>query len=64
MAVRSPCNNVCTIDRRSGWCAGCARTVDEITRWPLASEAERVAIVAALPQRRAILETRKRWWRR
>ena len=47
----SPCTNVCRIDPRSGWCEGCRRTVDEITRWPLASEAERAAILAELPGR-------------
>ena len=49
--VPSPCINVCRIDRRSGWCDGCRRTVDEITRWPLASDAERLAILAELPGR-------------
>ena len=51
MALRSPCINVCRIDRRSGLCEGCKRTVDEITRWPLASEAEQAAILAELPGR-------------
>lgn len=51
MTVASPCTNVCRIDPRSGFCEGCRRTVDEITRWPLASEAERRAIVAELPSR-------------
>ncbi len=49
--VVSPCTNVCRIDRRSGFCEGCRRTVDEITRWPLASDAERRAILAELPAR-------------
>ncbi len=49
--VRSPCINVCHIDSRSGYCEGCRRTVEEITRWPLASEAERAAVVAELPGR-------------
>ena len=49
--VRSPCINVCRIDSRSGYCEGCRRTVEEITRWPLASEAERAAVVAELPGR-------------
>jgi len=49
--VPSPCTNVCRIDRRSGWCEGCRRTVDEITRWPLADDAERLAILADLPSR-------------
>ncbi|KPF74670.1 hypothetical protein IP88_07795 [alpha proteobacterium AAP81b] len=51
MALRSPCINICRIHRRSGLCEGCKRTVDEITRWPLASEAEQAAILAALPDR-------------
>ena len=51
MSVVSPCTNVCRIDRRSGWCEGCRRTVDEITRWPLASDAERSSILDQLPAR-------------
>jgi len=62
MPVRSPCINVCAIDRRSGWCEGCARSIDEIMRWPLASEDERTTILAALPGRQAQMASRKRWW--
>ncbi len=51
MALRSPCINVCRIHRRSGLCEGCKRTVEEITRWPLASEAEQADILARLPER-------------
>lgn len=57
----SPCINVCRIDRRSGWCEGCRRTVDEITRWPLASEAERAAILAELPGRTSRKRLGVRW---
>jgi len=49
--VASPCTNVCRIDRRSGWCEGCRRSIDEITRWSVASDDERRAILAALPGR-------------
>ncbi len=49
--LRSPCVNVCRIDARSGLCEGCKRTVAEITRWPLASNAEQAAILAELPGR-------------
>jgi len=62
MPVASPCTNVCVIDRRSGWCNGCARSIDEIMRWPLANEAERAAIVDQLPARRDALAQRKRPW--
>jgi predicted Fe-S protein YdhL (DUF1289 family) len=51
VTIISPCINTCRIDRRSGWCEGCRRTVDEITRWPLASATERAAILAELPGR-------------
>ncbi|MGL4541570.1 MAG: DUF1289 domain-containing protein [Polymorphobacter sp.] len=64
MPVRSPCTNVCAIDRHSGWCDGCARRIDEIMRWPQASEAERTTILAALPDRRTQMASRQRWWRR
>ncbi|WP_243450625.1 DUF1289 domain-containing protein [Sandarakinorhabdus glacialis] len=53
MTLLSPCTNVCRIDPKSGLCEGCRRTVDEITRWPLASEDERAAILAELPSRPA-----------
>ncbi|MGH8799774.1 MAG: DUF1289 domain-containing protein, partial [Casimicrobiaceae bacterium] len=32
-AVASPCTSVCTIDRPTGLCAGCFRTLDEIAGW-------------------------------
>ena len=51
MTVTSPCINVCRIERRSGLCEGCRRTVDEITRWSRARDTERRAILASLPQR-------------
>jgi predicted Fe-S protein YdhL (DUF1289 family) len=59
--VASPCTNVCRIDRRSGWCEGCGRTMAEITGWPLASDDERRAILAALPARQP---RRTSWLRR
>jgi uncharacterized protein len=51
--IESPCNKICTIDTRSGLCAGCARTIDEIARWGTMSDSERARIMAELPARRA-----------
>ncbi|WP_144157865.1 DUF1289 domain-containing protein [Paraburkholderia sp. BCC1885] len=31
--VPSPCINVCRMDKASGWCEGCLRTIDEIRGW-------------------------------
>ena len=61
MTVRSPCTNVCRIDRRSGWCDGCRRTVAEIMAWPTASEAEQRAILAELPTRSPRKRLGVRW---
>jgi predicted Fe-S protein YdhL (DUF1289 family) len=41
------------MDERSGLCAGCARTLDEIASWSVLDDDARRAIVAALPARKA-----------
>ena len=53
--VPSPCTNICKMDARSGFCLGCARTLDEIARWGQASNDERRRILAQLPARRPAL---------
>jgi predicted Fe-S protein YdhL (DUF1289 family) len=57
MPISSPCTKVCTVDPRSGLCRGCGRTLDEIAQWGSLSEAQRLHIMAQLPQR---LETSAR----
>ena len=49
--MKSPCNNVCQLDPKSGLCIGCARTLDEIARWAEMSDAERERVTAELPHR-------------
>jgi len=39
------------IDGVTGLCFGCGRTLPEIAKWGGMSEAERLAIMATLPQR-------------
>jgi hypothetical protein len=36
----------------TGWCEGCQRTIDEITRWSRATDDDRRAILAAVAERR------------
>jgi predicted Fe-S protein YdhL (DUF1289 family) len=50
--VASPCISVCAIDPRTGLCAGCFRSLDEIAGWITLSNDEKRAVVAALPARR------------
>jgi len=52
-AVPSPCISVCRIDPASGWCEGCYRTIDEIARWAVLDDAEKVAVWVELGRRRA-----------
>ena len=49
--IASPCVNICRIDAR-GLCEGCARTLDEISRWTRESDGWRAAVMASLPSRR------------
>lgn len=52
-AASTPCIKVCVIDPASKLCEGCGRTLAEIAQWGRLSEAERLAIMAALPERLA-----------
>lgn len=50
--IPSPCTGICRIDATTGWCEGCARTLDEIARWGSTNDADRAAIVATARERR------------
>jgi hypothetical protein len=49
--ISSPCTKVCTIDAASRLCMGCGRSLEEIARWGGLSEAQRLEIMRALPER-------------
>ncbi len=53
--VASPCINVCRMHAATGWCEGCARSLDEIAAWSRADEASKRAILERLPERQARL---------
>lgn len=48
----SPCIDVCRIDERTGLCAGCWRTLDEIAGWAGFTSAEKQAVLARIEQRK------------
>lgn len=52
--IESPCVSQCGINPETGTCSGCGRTLDEIRAWKLADDAEKIAILNALAQRRAL----------
>ncbi len=49
--IASPCLRVCMVDGRSRHCVGCYRTLPEIAGWSRLTDAERQAIMQALPAR-------------
>jgi predicted Fe-S protein YdhL (DUF1289 family) len=51
--VSTPCIKICVVDPARKLCEGCGRTLAEIARWGRLSEAERLAIIAMLPERLA-----------
>ncbi len=50
-APSSPCVQICVVDRGSGLCVGCGRTLDEIASWSCLDEASRLAIMERLEAR-------------
>lgn len=48
---QSPCVLVCMMDRASGLCLGCHRTLDEIARWSAMSDAEKRAVLERVKER-------------
>lgn len=57
--IRTPCIKVCFLDPESGLCLGCFRTAAEIADWSGRSAADRDAVMAALPARRALIAPEK-----
>ncbi len=55
-AVPSPCISVCRMDEATGWCLGCARTIDEIAAWGSLDDDAKREVWARLPARRAELQ--------
>jgi predicted Fe-S protein YdhL (DUF1289 family) len=53
--METPCVDICEMDRASGLCLGCARTITEIADWASMSSAERRRIMSELPERKAAL---------
>ena len=57
--IESPCVQICVIYPEARICAGCLRSVEEITRWSKMHSEERRAIMDELPNRRGHLKKRR-----
>ncbi|BDW99910.1 Fe-S oxidoreductase [Maricaulis maris] len=51
--IDTPCVKVCFVDPKAQLCVGCFRTLEELGRWTRYSDAERTAVMDALPAREA-----------
>jgi predicted Fe-S protein YdhL (DUF1289 family) len=52
-SIATPCVKLCVVDGATSLCLGCWRTLSEIGGWSGFTDAERAAIMAALPAREA-----------
>ncbi|WP_044562508.1 DUF1289 domain-containing protein [Azospirillum sp. B4] len=59
--VASPCTRVCRIDTRTDLCAGCLRTLEEITHWGAMTPDQRRAVLAQVADRRQAARAKRRW---
>ena len=57
--VPSPCINICRMDKATGWCEGCLRSIDEIVAWGRLDDAAKRQVWALLPARRDQWEHRQ-----
>lgn len=51
MVIKSPCIKVCTIERRSGLCYGCARSMEEIREWGRMTDEQRDQVQSEIEER-------------
>jgi predicted Fe-S protein YdhL (DUF1289 family) len=53
--VPSPCVNLCRLDTATGACAGCGRSLEEISQWSRMAEEDKRQVWAQLPTRQHAL---------
>ncbi|MEM1274109.1 MAG: DUF1289 domain-containing protein [Pseudomonadota bacterium] len=57
--VASPCVNICVVHPQARLCTGCFRTIEEISSWSRMSDADRAAVLEALPDRAGAFKKRR-----
>jgi predicted Fe-S protein YdhL (DUF1289 family) len=50
----SPCISICKLNKSTGFCDGCFRTINEISQWPSMTDVERMSLLETLRQRQGI----------
>ena len=54
--VPSPCISLCEMDKATGLCRGCLRTIDEIVAWGSAGDEDKRAIWREIRRRESELD--------
>ena len=50
----SPCISICKLNKSTGFCDGCFRTINEISQWPSMTDVDRMSLLETLRQRQGI----------
>lgn len=53
--IPSPCENICQMNPKTGYCIGCLRTLDEIADWLEMTDEEKLELLARLDERKKVL---------
>jgi len=54
--VPSPCVSLCKMNRDTGYCEGCLRTIEEIVQWSQASDDDKRAVWQAIRRREQLID--------
>jgi hypothetical protein len=54
--VPSPCISLCKMNRDTGYCEGCLRTIDEISAWSKADDAYKRGVWAEIRRREQLID--------
>ncbi|SFU45442.1 DUF1289 domain-containing protein [Pseudoduganella namucuonensis] len=54
--VPSPCVSLCKMNRETGYCEGCLRSIDEIVAWGRADDDFKRAVWEAIRQREQLID--------
>lgn len=57
--IDSPCVKICVIHPEARLCVGCNRSIDEISAWSRMTPGARLAVMAELPARGALMTQRR-----
>ena len=54
--IKSPCIDICKLDKETGICIGCFRTVEEIAKWKKMEDDEKLDVLGKLKDRETLLK--------